>query len=64
MCTINVNVVRGRSYESFSTQKFVIRKFYSMKISISIVAYETLLNQVNLLIEHKPCAFDFISMEM
>ena len=27
MHTINVNVVRGRSYENFSTQKFIIQKF-------------------------------------
>ena len=33
MCPINVNVVRGRSYENFSTQKFIIRKFPNTKIS-------------------------------
>ena len=35
--TINVNVVRGRSYENFSTQKVIIRKFPNMKISRSTV---------------------------
>ena len=37
MHTINVNVVRGRSYEKFSTQKFIIRKFPNTKISRSTV---------------------------
>ena len=39
MGTVNVNVVRGRSYEKFSTQKFVIWKFYNMKTSRSTVVY-------------------------
>ena len=34
---INVNVVRGRFYETFYTQKFIIRKFVDMKISRSTV---------------------------
>ena len=34
---INVNAVRGSSYETFSTQKFVIRKFHNTKISRSTV---------------------------
>ena len=33
MCTTNVNVVRGRSYENFYILKFLIRKFVNMKIS-------------------------------
>ena len=37
MSTINANVVQGRSYESFSTRKFVIRKFCNAKISRSMV---------------------------
>ena len=31
MHTITVNVVRGCSYEIFTGQKFVIRKFYDRK---------------------------------
>ena len=33
MHTININVVRDRSYENFSTQKFIIQKFPNTKIS-------------------------------
>ena len=33
----NANVVRGRSYEKFFTQKFIIRKFLYTKISRSTV---------------------------
>ena len=35
-----VNVVRGHSYEKFSTQKFIIRKFHNAKISRSTVFSE------------------------
>ena len=41
MCTINVNVVRGRSYEKFSTRKLVIQKFHNTKISRSTIFLET-----------------------
>ena len=33
MHTICVNMVKGCSYKDFSTQNFVIQKFYNMKIS-------------------------------
>ena len=33
MRTINTNVVQGRSYENFSTRKFVIQKICNAKIS-------------------------------
>ena len=36
-CTISANAVRGRSYENFFTQKFIIRKFIYTKISRSTV---------------------------
>ena len=36
-CAINANAVRGRSYENFFTQKFIIRKFLYTKISRSTV---------------------------
>ena len=36
-CTIIANAVRGRSYENFFTQKFIIRKFLYTKISRSTV---------------------------
>ena len=38
MHTINANVVQGRSYENFSTRKFVIQKFCNTKISRSTVS--------------------------
>ena len=44
--TINVNVVRGRSYEKISTQKFIIRKFPNTKISRSIVRTDVLSDSV------------------
>ena len=37
MHTINTSMVRGRSYENFSTQKFIIRKFNNTKIFQSTV---------------------------
>ena len=31
MCTININVVRGHSYENFSIQNFIIQSFIAQK---------------------------------
>ena len=38
--TINVNVVRGRSYENFSTQKFVIQNFIHGNFQIRYIHYK------------------------
>ena len=40
MHNININMVRGSSYKKFFTQKFVIQKFLSRKISKSMVLWK------------------------
>lgn len=56
LCTINTNMVQGRSYKIFSMWKFVVKKFHNMKISISMVSFiiQTTLD----LIEHCPNVYN------